>query len=289
MSLSPSVALSISGSNTKTQQMQLVEAKLPIYLAEQNAEKRAFFLVRCSYQDNAGWDKYVDVLKREYYDSGISTQSQLWTTIEDKETLDGATMLQATLIFQGWVSSIGSEEMRFMQGPRYQYYIYVNEESIQSVINPIRQAEKTGNFVILVSLRDNLMGEEEDGDRHETYFEDMADLGDESWKLIDAYSIQSVFDTSWDGNRWYDYSSRWRGPPFVHFRHSTSGEVDLLRYPDPVGVNVYKLLRRIYGKGHLRSRCFEAEEAQSVLQRLRGYAGGMWARELDDFLNMMYP
>lgn len=53
---------------------------------------------------------------------------------------------------------------------------------------------------------------------------------------------------------------------------------DLILCPDPMGCNMYKMLKQIYGWNHLRTICFEMEEAQIGLQKVCGCAGG-WGRE----------
>lgn len=275
-------------SDSQSQQIQPFRNPSPAPRALQNAEMEVFVLVRCTYKDNVKWSEFLETLKLQYNPIQPLAQSQPWTTIEDKEKLDSATMSQATLVFDKWVKIAGVEEMHNPRGMRYQYYIYVNEESIESVINPVRAAEKTGNFLILVSLRDSLIGEEDDDSRPEEYFDDQADFCDRSWKLIDAKNIKGIFNNNWNWYHFYDDASGGMGPPIVYYRHShfrAGEEGELLRYPDPVGMDVYKMMKQIYGKEHPRSRCFEAPEAQSKLQKLRGYAGGIWGCELNDFLN----
>lgn len=249
-----------------------------------------FVFVRCTYSDESRWRTFVEQIEKATISKleGIGTTPEerdflkehfRLTTLEDKEKLDGATMYDASIRFRNWSIGEGaiSEKGSYSASPRWEYYIYVNEESLESVINPERAKEITGYFLILVNLRNAIRVESNDEDPSGYYPEDE---GDEAFKLIVADTM--VYDYPWaaeDPDSWYGHCSLWYGPPFVHGRSSFmmdwwAGIVQEDK-KGAIGLNVYNMLRRMYGKGHYRSPPFTAEAAQTNAQRLRGYNGGL--------------
>jgi hypothetical protein len=215
------------------------------------------------------------------------TQSQPWTTIEDKDSLANATMARASLAFQDWVETTGKHENRSDSvWGRSSHFFYVNDESIESVINPIRASEKSGNFLVLVDARKHLdsCSWEESDYRQEDYrehdFQDvLAEIPDTSWKLYAADEFKGIcrmflrhYDP-WNNGMCIEV---FQSAPYVHSAWDyTSGAMDHnILYPDKVGYDVYKMLKQFYGPDHLRSVCFDTDEAQTGLQRMCGYAGG---------------
>lgn len=211
--------------------------------------------------------------------------SPLWTTLEDRTNLDIATMNQASIVFMNWAETAVKEKKAELQGPRYTLYIYVNDESIESIINPARSAERSGNFLVLVvdcqdielsKMRSSFENTSLSPNARTELQDFFADDGDDSWKLICAKEIETVYlDAGNSPNGWYNYSDRWQGPPYVHYRFPfTFEEESLIKNPDPTGIDVYRMMKTMYGRNHERSVCSENQEAKSKLQRLRGYQGG---------------
>jgi hypothetical protein len=70
-----------------------------------------------------------------------------WTVVEDAETLDSASILHTTHKFQAWVKADEREET---QGnfctPRYYYFVYVDEESLESVINDEKARDQAAGY-----------------------------------------------------------------------------------------------------------------------------------------------
>lgn len=248
-----------------------------------------FVLVRCTYEDDARWSSFLSILKEINPLSEKLTQTQPWTVIKDKDSLANATMLQACQAFQKWVDTIGAHEndgRNYLATHRRSYFIYVNEESIESIINPVRASEKTGNFLVLVNSREHLKSCKEketdfrdDLNRDKDFQDVLAEEPDTSWKLFAANEFKNMYLLfSLEHNPWYgDLDCEdFQTAPFVYpacvFGHPHVDH-DIL-YPDKVGYDVYKMLKQFYGPDHLRSMCFEADEAQTGLQRMCGYAGG---------------
>lgn len=202
-------------------------------------------------------------------------------------------MSNASDAFQAWRGSTGAEERpRHGGSPRYNYFIYVNEESMDSILNTDQRYKNPRDFLILVDYRHHPGGSSRGpaspyiSDEARLQMEnDFADFGDDSWKLIDALQLKTIFLDVWfDRHGWYGYDSVWNGPPYVFYRLSHSAtEHTVLKNSTPAGLNVYRMMKQIYGAEHPRSICFQDEEVSTTLQRLRGYKGGEWVDDLPEF------
>jgi len=243
--------------------------------------------MRCTYADDARWSSFLTKLKQLNPLSVKLTDSQPWTVVEDRDSLADATMKQACQVFQNWVNTVGSHEnqgqIAMSIGRNFQF-IYVNEESIESVLNPARASEKTGNFLVLVDVRDHLAScEEKEADYRKDYNRDqdirdvLADVPDTSWKLITANEYKGHYLQllrEWDP--WWGGMNEFNSAPYVH-PANLLGPGDMnhcILYPDNIGFDAYRMLKHIYGKGYVRSACFELDSAETGLQRMCGYAGG---------------
>lgn len=248
-----------------------------------------FVLVRCTYADDTRWSSFLSALKEQNPLNGKLFQP--WTTIEDKHKLANASLSVASLAFQEWVDATSTDVSRELNTsqPRHQYFIYVNEESIESVINtvPSRVWERTGNFLVLVDANSHIESLRETKDfylrNNSTAGRDVRDLmaetEDITWKLIPATDLKSTYILFLrDPDPWYQGFNEFQSAPYVYHQFDVEITLDsLIVGPDP-GYDVCKMLKKMYGKNHPRRVCFETEEAQSGLQRICGYAGG-WRRE----------
>jgi hypothetical protein len=242
-----------------------------------------FVLVRCTtYASDDRWTLFLLTLKEQNDLSDKLAQSQRWTTIEDKD-LDNATMANASLTFRKWADGECAYAEYQPVAPRHQYFIYVNAESIESILNPDRAVEKSGNFLVLVnagryleSCKETEACWRDDINVEEDIRDVMADTEDNTWKLIPATSFQRVYVIFLvDPDPWHQYSSEFQSAPYVYHRFDWHMVMsDFILYPDKLGYDVYLMLKQIYGKTHSRSVCFETDEAQTGLQRICGYAGG---------------
>ena len=250
-----------------------------------------FVLVRCTYLNEERWLSFLSVLRDQQETSLPDTWH--WTAIEDKDNLNGAAMSRASDAFQAWTGSTGSEERpRHGGSPRYNYFIYINEESIYGVLDASQQSGNAYNFLVLVDFRRHLNASmrgpssfqisESAKTRLET---DYANHGDDTWKLIDALQLKNIFLDVWmDRHGWYGYDTIWNGPPYIFYRFSDrTTEHILLKNSTPSGLNVYRMMKQIYGTEHPRSICFQNEQASTTLQRLRGYKGGDWVDEFPEY------
>ena len=193
-------------------------------LEDEYLKKWGFVIVRCTYSDEGKWDAFMSEIKKqtlgdlERNPAPLATalkESLQWTIIEDRENLDNATMLQASLRFQEWTKTDGVQEIgiRFAPAqrvewalalyPRYTLYIYVDADAVESVVNPARAKELTGYYVTLVRLNINLIPEDDDD----------SEAPDESLRRIRADMLIAFYLAYMDINRWYD---AWQAPPRVH-------------------------------------------------------------------------
>ena len=151
---------------------------------------------------------------------------------------------------------------------RHKFYIYVNEESLKSVVNPVRAEEKTGNFLVLVSTDYNVHSQtfEEDKD---LYTE--VDAGNWSFKLIPATDLLKFYAQEAEDSNLWNIEPINQFPPFIQHKHYGWRPLKFLENHDPVGYDCYKMLKQIYGKANARSRFFEADEATSDAQKIMGF------------------
>lgn len=111
-------------------------------------------------------------------------------------------MSDASIAFAKWVGTTSMHENLNAWAPRHQYFTYVNEESIESVISPLpsRAWERTLNFLVLVdasshkksctkteaSFRNDINSEQDMRDI-------LAAMEDSTWKLILATDLKSTY------------------------------------------------------------------------------------------------
>lgn len=232
---------------------------------DQDVKVWGFVLVRCTYTSPKNWIAFLAELEHKYWPTE-ERQHYRWTTIEDEPNLNNATMYEASKRFEEWVKTKGAQEMGKVckhAPPRHYFYFYVNEESIQSIINPVRAAEVTGNFLIMVFLTSNLLNEFDDDPNELATVHSLSVDPDESFRMISPWGIANYYaDYEEDVNVWYEYGIH-SGPPFVGGGRISEEKIRILEQKYEVGLDVYMMLKRIYGElevvslersCHLRSR-----------------------------------
>ncbi|KAG7286938.1 hypothetical protein NEMBOFW57_006438 [Staphylotrichum longicolle] len=139
-----------------------------------------FVIFRCTYASEEKWDKFLAHLRelaQEYfqYETGPTRnlhETMAWTVIEDAEMLDGADILQTSRIFDEWVTKgnlgKGLQEMRgsrfnaeWHYSPRYTYFLHVDEESLESVVDDEKRLAPGGYFCTVVRAENVLIWEKE--------------------------------------------------------------------------------------------------------------------------------
>ena len=108
---------------------------------------------------------------------------------------------------------LSTKEAPCKQGvPRQEYYIYVTEESIESVFDRARAAEITGYFFILVNFRSSLYVDANDDNPQHLRPEDVEDM---SFKMIAANEVAMNYLQLAEGSEnWHESDVAWDNPPF---------------------------------------------------------------------------
>jgi hypothetical protein len=116
-------------------------------------DKWGFVIYRCTYASDTAWARFkfilLNRLRAEMRDSPDAPELAAclaWTFIEDRETLDGASRSALRERFKAWAAdAIVSENPRcadstqkdpraYFGVPRYSYFVQIDEEALQSVL-----------------------------------------------------------------------------------------------------------------------------------------------------------
>lgn len=181
-----------------------------------------FVMYRCTYSSQEKWDKFVALAKqdaRDYFErhgmEDLSVYDKMsWTIIEDAETLDGASILDTSRKFREWVGTDRREEMQgsvftdtWHYAPRYHYFIHVDEESLESVVDDDKAREPSGYFCTIVRESSVMIREEE---REAGEIPDDQDPLDEELELLDSRKkvklgdLVELYATLLDIDSWYN-------------------------------------------------------------------------------------
>jgi len=148
-----------------------IEASLEQY----GLSQWGFVVVRCTYSSQEKWDKFMGLVKEHARDYFIPSfwmedihDSLVWTVIEDAETLDGADIVETSRTFEAWVGSQGKQEMEGSvftttrhYWPRYTYFMHVDDESLESVVDEAKAREDGGYFCKVVRAEMVLLREQD--------------------------------------------------------------------------------------------------------------------------------
>ncbi|KAJ9149128.1 hypothetical protein NKR19_g5827 [Coniochaeta hoffmannii] len=192
-------------------------------LEEDKLDHWGFVIYRCTYGSQEKWDKFLALAKQEARDylerwgtGDLSVYDKMdWTVIEDAETLNGASILDATRKFDAWVKADGRAEMQHITSPdtwrscapRYQFFMYVDEESLESVVDDERARDRASGYFCKVVFPSSVFIREES--RVAGVIPDDQDPLDEQLELLDSIkkielgSLVSLYVTLLDPNMWY--------------------------------------------------------------------------------------
>ena len=183
-------------------------------LAELKHDKWGFVIYRCTYQDDEAWGRFKQiVLERAQEDMQESDAPEVadkleWTFVEDRAALDGASRSQLRERFKRWAAqAIVTEQPRAKAEieqdpaptfgiPRYNYFIQVDKEALQSVLAAPKIDPSGEGFVNFVNARWAPLGDrypDNNDDRHDPI--DGCTEEDVGWMRIAAMMI----DTDWYG------------------------------------------------------------------------------------------
>jgi hypothetical protein len=125
-----------------------------------------FVLFRCTYRSQEKWEMFVALVQGHARDSferaGLMDvyARMRWTVFEDAAALDGASIGETSRRFIEWVEpGPGAQELvgsvfaptRAQAGtPRHAFYLHVDEESLESVVDDAKAREEGGYFTKVV-------------------------------------------------------------------------------------------------------------------------------------------
>ena len=139
-----------------------------------------------------------------------------WTVIEDGAALDGASLEVAQKKFWEWLDgdegkkdmegSVFAEEGVVYGGPRYRFFLFVDDESLESVVDEGKARER-GGYVVKVVARGSREGEGQEGEEGEE--EEELDEDDRERELEDVRkrvkvdALVQLYTHLLDVNTWY--------------------------------------------------------------------------------------
>lgn len=134
-----------------------------------------FVIVRCTYSPQEEWDKFLALAKGHARDYFAACRMEAvhdrmrWTVIEDAAAQEGADILAANRRFVDWADR--GPGMQEWQGtaftptrhysPRYDYFVLVDEESLESVMDGPNGHGQRGYFCKVVNASGVLLAERE--------------------------------------------------------------------------------------------------------------------------------
>ncbi|KAI7547289.1 hypothetical protein KC331_g5106 [Hortaea werneckii] len=124
-------------------------AKVKRNLNRDNRDRWGFAIYRCTYGDDAAWDRFKDIITtraqketRELDEPEILDKLE-WTTFDDREIFDNATTDSLRKHFNEWRSANWQREQpratrpteaMLLKTPRYRYFIRVGREALDSIL-----------------------------------------------------------------------------------------------------------------------------------------------------------
>lgn len=196
--------------------------KLQASLEQYDIRRWGFVIYRCTYSSQEKWDKFMGLVKkhaRDYFEEWRMDHvydSLSWTIIEDADNLDGADIVKTSRRFKDWADSQGKQEMEGSEfsntwgcWPRCNYFMHVDEESLESVVDAAKAKDMCGYFCKVVRADMVLMREEDRaaGEHIECEEEDEWEIDYEERDYRKRVKIDSLVDLYCyllDGDEWYN-------------------------------------------------------------------------------------
>ncbi|KAB5575662.1 hypothetical protein GE09DRAFT_1215421 [Coniochaeta sp. 2T2.1] len=198
-----------------------------------------FLIYRCTYENQAAWDIYMHYLglNAEQNLEGCGRLTRLGpylkrTVVEDRKTLDGASVDAVRKHFRHWVEtrsderdgSGASREHVPRQSPRYQYCLYFDKECLDSIRiqTKFEHAPADGSVSLrgyMILIDSDFFPRESGGDFTE---EDLEELREEGLTPEDLEEHYAPID----GNTEYDI-----GWMYVHASGAMTGMYERLASP----------------------------------------------------------
>ncbi|KAK4102847.1 hypothetical protein N658DRAFT_494912 [Parathielavia hyrcaniae] len=151
----------INGNNNTSTPWREPELDIETALKKYKLSQWGYVVFRCTYRDQEKWDKFVALAKghaRDYcqkYDYDSVHDRLCWTVIEDPVGLDDADIFETTRRFNEWVERGPGRQERPAgvvpdDCPRYTWFVHVDEESLESIVDDVKARERDGYFCKVV-------------------------------------------------------------------------------------------------------------------------------------------
>jgi hypothetical protein len=162
--------------------VQSTQVKMPLLspsrdiqdgLVEDKHDRWGWVIYRCSYEDDEAWERFKQIINQRSRDQILKSDapealnSLEWTFVDDRSTLEGISKHQLRARFMDWAATaIQAEQPRAndhilrLGGPRYNYFIQVDEQALRSVISPTEQEPLRGALVKFVDANWRPLAEE---------------------------------------------------------------------------------------------------------------------------------
>lgn len=199
-------------------------------LDERNHDLWGFVIYRCTYDDNAAWDQFKNIVttraRKEIQrsDKPEILETFEWKFFDDRETFDNATAAFLREHFKEWKSNNWQREQpraTYDYAARYYCFIRVDQEALDSVLNaPAGADARPGNcgWVHFVDASWRPALDDVDSDTEEM---DMPDLDfeptegcreeDVGWMKLPVFNIGTYLYTLFDTNE--IWPALYRRPP----------------------------------------------------------------------------
>ncbi|KAK4100678.1 hypothetical protein N658DRAFT_507681 [Parathielavia hyrcaniae] len=151
-------------------------------LARWRLKQWGFVVIRGTYSSQPKWDKFIRLAQedaRDYFEQRRMLDlydKMAWTVIEDGAALDGASLEVAQNKFFEWLDgnegkkdmegSVFAEEGVVYRGPRYRFFLFVDDESLESVVDEVK-AREPGGYVVKVVAEGPTEGKWQEGEEGE--------------------------------------------------------------------------------------------------------------------------
>ncbi|KAK4149892.1 hypothetical protein C8A00DRAFT_37501 [Chaetomidium leptoderma] len=133
-----------------------------------------FVLFRCTYRSQEKWERFVALVQghaRDCFEEAgmMDVYARMrWTVFEDAAALDGADIVETSRRFVEWVergpggrelagsvfgpsmARAGGPSMATAGTPRHEFFLHVDEESLESVVDDAKARERGGYFSTMV-------------------------------------------------------------------------------------------------------------------------------------------
>nr|OQO16039.1 hypothetical protein B0A51_17514 [Rachicladosporium sp. CCFEE 5018] len=198
-------------------------------LVEDKHDKWGWVIYRCSYADDLAWERFKQSITQQTRrqilksDAPEALDSLEWTFVSDRPTLEDIPMNQLRSHFNSWAATaVQTEQPRAtdhilpLSGPRYNYFIRVDEQALQSVVSPTEQDPLRSGLVKFVDARWRPLAEVFPGQIEEPRPEDVLEPIDGcteenvGWMLISPGMIGAEFYEA-------SYSFSFMGAWYVHY------------------------------------------------------------------------